>query len=71
MTRSTGAAPLSENTVAAIQWGDGTVIDCAREVEIRGSAIAGRVPLLCQPCLGLEGLTPIALLTEQWHPADD
>ncbi len=32
---------FGDKVVAAIKWVDGTVIDCAREVEIRSSAIAG------------------------------
>jgi hypothetical protein len=31
---------FGEKVVAAIKWVDGTVIDCAREVQIRGAALA-------------------------------
>ncbi len=32
---------FGDKVVAAIKWVDGTVIDCAHEVEIRGAAVAG------------------------------
>ena len=32
---------FGEKVVAAIKWVDGTVIDCVREVEIKGSASGG------------------------------
>ena len=32
---------FGEKVVAAIKWVDGTVIDCVREVEIKGAAAGG------------------------------
>jgi len=32
---------FGEKVVAAIKWVDGTVIDCVREVEIKGPATPG------------------------------